>query len=96
VILIAAFLLVLAVDIFLKKANLFMTGLSSIAQVISYQVPIIDKGTPKSAANFFVFYLIFNFPLIIWGFLKIGIRFTFYTLLFLLFQNLVNLLFDQS
>ncbi len=77
----------IAIKYFFIPVGLFTTGITGIAIIISDFVTIIDYS---------IWYFILNIPLIILGFLKIGKRFTFFTLIaVVLFTIITQLLPDN-
>jgi uncharacterized membrane-anchored protein YitT (DUF2179 family) len=88
----SAFSIVFAYRFFISKAGLYTTGLSSIAQLLSKKVNIFSIH--DETIRFFLINFLFNVPIIIWGFLKIGIRFSLYTIIYIFFQNFISILFD--
>lgn len=94
---IGAFLTTVSFYYFINRANLYTNGLSAFAQLISkfialpYKDNIVEQETVQ-AFWFYPIYVLINVPIIIWGLLKVGFRFTLYTIIYMLFQNGINFL----
>lgn len=92
-----AFLTTVSFFYFINRANLYTNGLSAFAQLISkfialpYKDNIIEQETVQ-ALWFYPVYVLINVPIIIWGLFKVGFRFTLYTIIYMLFQNGINVL----
>lgn len=85
-ILIGAILTSIAFYYFVTPANLYNNGLSAISQLITkaiflpYETTDLDYFNQMRALYYYPIFFAMNIPIIIWGFLKIGLRFSIYTL----------------
>ncbi|AUM62596.1 YitT family ABC transporter [Spiroplasma monobiae] len=93
-IVLAAFLIALTFDYFISvtgRAGLFPAGVGAIARFFAtLTFPSKDQVNLQSSF-YFVYYLVINIPLFVFGYLKLGRKFTFTTFLFVILQ----ICFDQ-
>lgn len=94
---IGAFLTTISFYYLINRAGLYTNGLSAFAQLIAkiIALPFNDNITEQEkiqAIWFYPVYVAINVPIIIWGLLKVGFRFTIYTIIYMLFQNGINFL----
>lgn len=75
-----AFLTTFAYTLIIDFIGIYIVGISGLAQFFSRCFE----------TNFFFTYLLINTPIIFWGFFYVGFQFSFYTVLYLLFQNLFS------
>lgn len=92
-----AFLTTVSFFYFINRAGLYTNGLSAFAQLITkfIALPYKDNNIEQQTVQAFWFYPVYfliNVPIIIWGLLKVGFRFTLYTIIYMLFQNGINFL----
>lgn len=90
-VLLAAFLATIAYDYFIAsttKYGIFPAGVSAISRILA----IITFNNNEQWQNgfYFVYYLAFNIPLFIFGYFKVGKRFSVYTLIYILLQNAIH------
>lgn len=97
---VACVIIVFGLNVFVLPAGIIPAGTSGIAQTI---VQLLTRtqapatGTSLSTTDrlfgipleafFYVFWVLINIPIVIFGFIKVGKKFTFYTLYFMLFQT---------
>ncbi|WP_375316915.1 YitT family protein [Spiroplasma endosymbiont of Virgichneumon dumeticola] len=89
-----AFLTTTSFYFLINRAGLYTNGLSAFAQFFAKLIaaPYTDLGE-KEQVQVLWFYPMFaaiNIPIIIWGFLKVGLRFTIYTIIYMGFQLGIN------
>ena len=95
-ILIAAFLAVFAFDFFIAptgKYGISSTGIGAIARLISINIPFqVSKQNLLGVQTTFYFLIFFglNTPLLIFSLIKIGVRFSFNTIIYMLLQIVIN------
>lgn len=93
---IGAFLTTTSFFFFINRADLYTNGLSAFAQLIAKFIAIpYTNSADKEEVQALWFYPLFaaiNIPIIIWGFFKVGFRFTVYTIIYMVFQIGINLL----
>lgn len=86
-VLIGAILTSVAFYYLITPANLYNNGLSAFAQLITKAMFLGKEGTPEfdqlRALYYYPIFFAMNVPLIIWGFLKLGLRFSLYTLIYM-------------
>lgn len=92
-----AFLTTVSFYYFINRAGLYTNGLSAFAQLIAkfIALPYKDNINEQEIIQsfwFFPLYVAMNVPIIIWGLFKVGFRFSLYTIIYMLFQNGINLL----
>lgn len=93
-ILFAALTTTIALDIFIKPFGIYNSGLRGITQTIYYSVKHYVPGLDSSMSH--IFYFAANIPLVIFGWYKVGKKFTIYTLLYIASVYLISLLLDKS
>lgn len=88
-ILIGAILTALAFYYFVNPANLFTNGLSGVAQLIAkiiffnFEASDPEYYQQMTALWYYPIFFAMNIPIIIWGILKIGLRFSIYTTIYM-------------
>ncbi|WP_338985577.1 YitT family ABC transporter [Spiroplasma endosymbiont of Diplazon laetatorius] len=88
-IVLAAFLIALTFDYFISvtgRAGLFPAGVGAIARFFATLTFPGKEQVDLQSSFYFVYYLIINIPLFVFGYLKLGKKFTFTTFLFVLLQ----------
>lgn len=99
VITLASLLTTISIDYFISAtgdAGLFPGGLSSFARFFAITTANLIKGDQasnvlNSSSLFFVYLFLINFPLFIFGFIKVGLKFTLTSILYIL----LSLFWDQ-
>lgn len=93
---IGAFLTTTSFYFLINRAGLYTNGLSAFAQLIAKFIaaPYTDlaQKEEEQALWFYPLFAAINIPIIIWGFLKVGFRFTVYTIIYMGFQIGINTL----
>ncbi|MBY7704913.1 hypothetical protein JIY74_32640 [Vibrio harveyi] len=82
----------ISIDYFISAtgdAGLFPGGLSSFARFFAITTANLIKGDQasnvlNSSSLFFVYLFLINFPLFIFGFIKVGLKFTLTSILYIL------------
>ncbi|WP_339021627.1 YitT family ABC transporter [Spiroplasma endosymbiont of Atherix ibis] len=85
----AAFLTALTFDYFISvtgRAGLFPAGLGAIARFFATLTFPGRNQVDMQSSFYFIYYLIINIPLFIFGYIKLGKKFTFTTFLFVILQ----------
>ncbi|AUB31481.1 YitT family ABC transporter [Spiroplasma floricola] len=88
-IVLAAFLIALTFDYFISvtgRAGLFPAGVGAIARFFATLTFPGKNQVDMQSSFYFVYYLIINIPLFIFGYIKLGKKFTFTTFLFVILQ----------
>lgn len=88
-----SFILTVAMDYFVLstgKDGLFPPGLGAIAKQIAFLLP--DQNIVAEDSLYYVLFFALNLPLVIFGILKIGWRFSLLTLLFIALTNVFNII----
>ena len=88
VVLFTAALYSLAVEIFLQPAKLVSIGLTSIGQILGLVVANISPNAPMVFRSPGIYVLIFNIPLLIYGYKTVSKRFIIYTILSIVVQTI--------
>ncbi len=81
----AAFIVSISYDCFIGTTNLYPSGLPGIAKLLVLYIP-----WNKSSAPYLIYIFILNVPLVIFGMIKIGVRFSIKSLYFIFIQIIVN------
>ncbi|TCG11808.1 YitT family protein [Mycoplasma todarodis] len=90
----AAIITTLALDVFIKPWGLYNVGLRGITQTLFY---VWQSFTPSlSTSMSYVIFFIANIPFAIFGWFKLGKRFTIITIIFIATQYLFSFIFDYS
>lgn len=90
----AALITTIALDAFIKPFGIYNSGLRGITQTIYYSIKHYVPGLNSSLSH--VFYFVANIPLVIFGWLKVGKKFTLYTLVYIGTVYLTSLLLDVT
>ena len=72
------------------RYGLFPPGLGAIAREVSIVINLNNSNNQSSL--YFLVYLGLNIPFVIFGFFKVGFKFSLLTLLGMVFQNIINLI----
>ncbi|AOG60343.1 hypothetical protein SHELI_v1c03920 [Spiroplasma helicoides] len=89
----AAFIITIAFDYFISvtgRSGLFPAGLGAMARFLA--ILTFSDNVALQSSFYFIYYFIINIPLFIFGFLKLGKKFTITTFIFVLIQ----ICFDQT
>ena len=89
VVLFTAALYSLAVEIFLQPIQLVSIGLTSIGQILSLVVNNLAPQAPGFLRSPGIYVLIFNIPLLIYGYKTVSKRFILYTILSIVVQTIL-------
>lgn len=93
---IGAFLTTTSFYFLINPAGLYTNGISAFAQLIAKFITINynyvgnDTQAQIQAIWFYPILMALNAPIIIWGFFKVGLRFTMYTIFYMIFQTIIN------
>lgn len=87
---IASLLLTVGFNYFIHSGGFFNGGFTGITQTIVYSI----FSNEDQKKWYYLIYILLNVPFIIFGFFKVGKFFTFYTLFFILMQNVWNYIFS--
>ncbi|QGS51879.1 YitT family ABC transporter [Spiroplasma tabanidicola] len=82
----------IAFDYFISitgRAGLFPAGIGAFARFLS--ILTFGNDVSKQSSFYFIYYFVINIPLFVFGYIKLGKKFCFTTILFILFQ----ITFDQ-
>ena len=91
----AAFLATLAMDIFVKPFGIYSAGLRGITQTIFYSIQYYHPDLPQYYSH--LLFIGINIPLAMFGYLAVGKKFTFFTIFFLFVQYFFSMIiFDFS
>lgn len=88
VVIFTAALYSLAVEIFLEPIKLVSIGLTSIGQILGLVVSNINPNAPMMFRSPGIYVMIFNIPLLIYGYKTVSKRFIIYTILSIVVQTI--------
>lgn len=91
---IAAFITTIALDIFIKPFGVYNAGLRGITQMIYYVIKDLAPGTSTSMS--YVLFFGLNIPLALFGWFKVGKKFTILTISFIAMQFVISIILDYS
>lgn len=83
---VGSFIYALGIQWFLAPASLYTGGFAGIAQIISDSVLKLSNGTVN--INMSMYWIMLNLPVFIFGFRKVGRRFTLYSMFSVIFASI--------
>lgn len=93
-VILAAIITTLALNVFIKPFGIYSAGLRGITQAMFYLWRHYDADVSTTMS--YVLFFAANLPLAIFGYFFIGKKFTIYTLLMMLFQMLFSYIFNSE